>query len=239
VTTAAEVIERGAPFTLECLRKILSGGRKVPRQDLNPEPIILRTLEVAIHMAVLEAAQAPKDSERWALISKSAAATARHLESFLLLLGQEDSPAEIIIAQLRAHRDRSTDPWKGPSRDAKILSRTRSILLDLAADAERRRKSFMDKPHRVHPDINAFVRIFAEGWTFLFGRRPPTTPDNHGPFIRLVTAGMKDWLGTKAVDKLSNNEDGYWLAQALKLALQGLPKRLSAEVRPWQKPSWL
>jgi hypothetical protein len=83
-------------------------------------------------------------------------------------------------------------------RDALILIAAQKILAGLAIDSERRRRDFIARLPAKSSDFekHAFVRALYEGWVFLMGTRPGSSPvADQNPFLLFVEAGWHDWRG--------------------------------------------
>lgn len=166
-----------------------------------------RCLEVAI-LAAVSAVEDDPPRNKWGWkwerqrdkAKEAAGAISAMLRTLSLSSEQDDLVRGLVNIRLggpiAGNRSRMTSQAR---KDLETLRRAEILATQLAADAERRRREFVvGRKNPGQPDQREFVRILAEGWIFLMGQRPGSSPDeNSNPFLRFASAAWTDWKGNK------------------------------------------
>jgi hypothetical protein len=188
-----------------------------------------RILEVAINEAVSQKELHPRQSEwesQWSHIAEASQDAIAALDGLFSAIdpgGKEAEHFAPFVRQSRAggfevsnagHRDAA----ERALRDARLLVEARQIIGNLHADTLKRRDALMALYPSSSQDHQkrAFVRILAEGWVFLTGKRPSKQPDSSkNPFLRVVEAAWMDWRKVK-------NSDTAVFGEALNAAISSI-----------------
>jgi hypothetical protein len=188
------------------LKQLLS--RSTPpciRENLREDAIYVgrRCLEVSILAAVSAAEDNPPRADwewRWERkrdkAKEAAGALGAMLQAHSPALEEVDLVRSLVNTRIGGLSAGVRSRMKLQAQeDLGTLQRAQALAEQVAADAERRRREFLaGRKNPGRPDQREFVRILAEGWIFLVGRRPGASPDeSKNPFLRFASAAWSDW----------------------------------------------
>ena len=202
----AHVYDLNAELRIDqVLRARLQGRLQIlPAHQSQAIRIGRRTLEVAIVAAALAQEQRTADLRQWSDLAQLAQDASASLKKVLRGLDPGGAPGSLApefyawpLQQTRLSRSPYDEASLVQStEDATALIRALSVVEALQADAAARKASLPARQNPGEPEQGAFLERLAEGWVYLFARRPGLgRHSENNPFVQFARAAWEDWKG--------------------------------------------